>query len=137
MSLSQRLKAAEYDRRVAAGLPVDHLKGPSTGQTENVQVDVRESATPVIDLTDAPWADVIELGEARAPASTAAPEAERTAEDGADQAVAMGVRVGQRSRLECPHCGGPTQVDLVDTVGHTVSLSCLSCYHMFRVEASA
>ncbi len=63
MSLSQRLKAAEYDRRLAAGLPVDHLDRPSGGQTENVQVDVREAGAPVIDLTDAPWADVIEMGD--------------------------------------------------------------------------
>ena len=54
MSLSQRLKAAEYDRRLAAGLPVDHLKPSRRGEAEGVQVDVRDAGAPVIDLTDAP-----------------------------------------------------------------------------------
>ncbi len=135
MSLSQRLKAAEYDRRLAAGLPVDHLNRPSAGQTENIQVDVRGPGAPVIDLTDATWADVIEMGEPGAKASNSADHGQPADEDPPSNVVELGPQVGQRSRLECPQCGGPTQVDLVDAVGHTVSLSCLSCYHMFRVEA--
>ena len=34
----------------------------------------------------------------------------------------------------CPRCSGPTQVDLVDQVHQTASLSCLDCFHMFRVR---
>ena len=35
----------------------------------------------------------------------------------------------------CPRCGGATQIDLFDQVHQTTSLSCLACFHMFRVEA--
>jgi len=129
MSLSQRLKAAEYDRRVAAGLPVDHLtKAPAP--TEQARVDVTQSEAPVVDLTD-PWAtrDVIPLKP-----RTADPSATTSAESSAAPASVGPPVVGQRSRIECEQCGGPCQVDLVDALNQTVSLSCLSCYHMFRVD---
>ncbi len=136
MSLSQRLKAAEYDRRLAAGLPVDHLSRPAVG--EQARVDVRKPDAPVVDLTEGPWADVIEMGDGASmstPPSVDEPTPQHSLDEPVDEPVSIGPQVGQRSRLECPQCGGPTQVDLVDPVGHTVSLSCLSCYHMFRVEA--
>ncbi len=145
MSLSQRLKAAEYDRRLAAGLPVDHLDRPGEPGQAPVQLDVRQPGDPVIDLTQSDWADVIELGQPpQAPTAPPRPTGDSPSSvetsappgsGGPDDVSVAGPQVGERSRLECPHCGGPTQIDLVDTVGHTISLSCLSCYHMFRVEA--
>ena len=39
------------------------------------------------------------------------------------------------STMLCPRCGGATQIDLFDQVHQTTSLSCLTCFHMFRVEA--
>jgi hypothetical protein len=131
MSLSQRLKAAEYDRRLAAGLPVDHLT--KSVPVEEARVDVTTSEAPVIDLTEA-WAqrDVIPIERStprpkRASATTSPGTSEASAFSGAPE-------VGQRSRVECEQCGGPCQVDLVDALHQTVSLSCLSCYHMFRVD---
>ena len=130
MSLSQRLKAAEYDRRLAAGLPVDHLT--KSAPAEQARVDVTAAEAPVVDLTEA-WArrDVIPV-ERRPPARRRRrPPPRRDAEAPASSGAP---EVGQRSRIECEQCGGPCQVDLVDAVNQTVSLSCLSCYHMFRVD---
>ncbi|MGZ4717783.1 MAG: hypothetical protein ACXWCB_13940, partial [Acidimicrobiales bacterium] len=39
------------------------------------------------------------------------------------------------SSILCPRCGGTTQIDLFDQVHQTTSLSCLTCFHMFRVQA--
>ncbi len=38
------------------------------------------------------------------------------------------------SAIPCPRCGEATQIDLFDQVHQTTSLSCLTCFHMFRVE---
>ena len=42
--------------------------------------------------------------------------------------------VDRASAYSCPRCGAPTQIDLIDQVHQTVSLSCKSCFHMFRIE---
>ena len=36
--------------------------------------------------------------------------------------------------VTCPRCGGATHIDLFDQVHQTLSLSCVECFHMFRVE---
>ena len=131
MSLSQRLKAAEYDRRLAAGLPVDHLT--KSVPAEQARVDVTAAEAPVIDLTEA-WArrEVIPV---ESPTPRPSPASATTPPETSEAPASSGVpEVGQRSRIECEQCGGPCQVDLVDALNQTVSLSCLSCYHMFRVD---
>jgi hypothetical protein len=55
--------------------------------------------------------------------------------DDGREPVLRNPQVGARSRIECEQCGGPCQIDLIDAVNQTVSLSCLSCFHMFRVDA--
>jgi hypothetical protein len=113
MTLSDRLKAAEYERRLAAGLPVDHLTPPDAPQAK-----LRlERSEPVIDLTQS-WSSTV--ANAAKPATSEAPTMQLP-------------QVGDRSRVECEQCGGACQIDLVDAVNHTVSLSCLTCFHMFRV----
>ncbi len=127
-SLSDRLKAAQYDRRVAAGLPVDHLERPEPAP--EARLDVSPSGDAVIDLTRS-WAPAaptrelhpIDTDRLRRPDPVQAPPAPTS---GALP------QEGERARVECEQCGGPCQVDLVDPYNQTVSLSCLSCYHMFR-----
>jgi hypothetical protein len=154
MSLSDRLKAAEYDRRLAAGLPVDHLSPVAPPQA---RVDVSQGGAPVLDLTE-PWptADVIPLASVSDAASAATAHDRGLAPTGlvdaslaptgvarddelddAHHPILRNTQVGARSRIECEQCGGPCQIDLIDAVNQTVSLSCLSCFHMFRVEARA
>jgi len=36
--------------------------------------------------------------------------------------------------VTCLRCGGAAHIDLFDQVHHTLSLSCVECFHMFRVE---
>lgn len=124
MSLSQRLKEAEHERRRSAGLPPERP----------AKVD---PSAPVVDITASDsTGNVIDLTE-------------RTSSNGASGIAYDPVRSGDASsafgdpeplvldRLSsypCPRCGGRTQVDLFDQVHQTVSLSCLSCFHMFRIE---
>jgi hypothetical protein len=142
MSLSQRLKAAEYDRRLAAGLPVDHL---APGPVDDPIEDFTRPAKPILDLTDVlSPADVIPI---RATSPVPARPDDRSAPTNRDRPAEAGVatpissdeltpssQIGARSRIECENCGGPCQIDLIDAINQTVSLSCLSCYHMFRVD---
>ncbi len=144
MTLSQRLREAEYDRRLAAGLPVDHLRTsapPPAEAAAQARLDLSEPDAPVIDLTRArPARDAIvtpvperhDAAPSRSDATTGAPGT-ASSDEGTGAAITA-ASVGQRSRIECPQCGGPTQIDLVDAVNQTVSLSCLSCFHMFRMD---
>ena len=147
MSLSHRLKAAEYDRRLAAGLPVDHL---APVPDDDPIDDFTTPAKPILDLTDVlPSTDVIPLGVTSSGRATpgqgsAAMAGGLRSESRVDAQVGgipvdsdeptSASQIGARSRIECENCGGPCQIDLIDAINQTVSLSCLSCYHMFRVE---
>jgi len=137
MSLSQRLKEAEQQRRRAAGLPPE----PPTRPEPEAVVDVSSPTADVIDLT------ARNRLSPRPPAvAPPAPPPNDTSSAGisydpvrsGDASSAFGdttpVVVDRLSSYLCPRCGGRTQVDLVDQVHRTVSLSCLSCFHMFRVE---
>jgi hypothetical protein len=122
MSLSERLKEAEHERRRSAGLPPERALdafGPV------VDVTGADSGGTVIDLTDRtdPQAasgiayDPVRTGDASSAFGDPAP-----------------VVPDRLSNYACPRCGGRTQVDLIDQVHQTVSLSCLSCFHMFRID---
>ncbi len=138
MSLTQRLKEAEEQRRQHAE-PASGDRAATTGDPSNV-----------IDLTDARLSADRRPGSARPeqPLEHALHDARLTAVSPTGIAYDP-VRNGDASsafhdpdpmvldrlsNYECPRCGGETQVDLIDQVHHTVSLSCLKCFHMFRVE---
>jgi hypothetical protein len=132
MSLSQRLKEAERERRRSAGLPPEPPVRP-----EPPEADV-DAAEPVVDVTG-PSADVIDLTRrAGGPAGAGgiAYDPVRNGDASSAFGEAAPVATDRMSNHPCPRCGGPTQVDLIDQVHQTVSLSCLSCFHMFRVEQS-
>jgi hypothetical protein len=138
MSLSQRLKEAEQERRRSAGLPPEppiptDVEDGATEPAEAV-VDVSGPTADVIDLTQRTATSAIPLGP-----SGAAGIAYDPVRHG-DASSAFGdpapVDTDRMSTHPCPRCGGRTQVDLIDQVHQTVSLSCLSCFHMFRVEQS-
>jgi hypothetical protein len=150
MSLSQRLKDAEAKRqrqtKAATGRDEPTFDGRSG--TEGAKV---------IDLTDARSAQRTRPPKPREPSEATDPpqplaHALRDAHLTAVTPTGVTydpVRDGDASRAfhdpdpmvldrtstyACPRCDGETQVDLIDQVHHTVSLSCLSCFHMFRVE---
>ena len=52
-------------------------------------------------------------------------------------AEAAPVVADRDSRQPCPRCGGATQIDLYDQVHMVASLSCNTCFHMFRVPVSS
>jgi hypothetical protein len=137
MSLSQRLKEAEEQRRQLSAPPGDRVVTDSGGSN-------------VIDLTDARIAADRQLAsDDQQPLEHALRGARLTAVSPTGIAYDP-VRNGDAtsafhdpdpmvldrlSSYECPRCGGETQVDLIDQVHQTVSLSCLECFHMFRVES--
>jgi len=111
VSLSDRLKIAEQARRQAAGLPDE----PS----EPAAIDLTTSGE-VIDLTTQPGGiayNPVRSGDASSAFGDFDPATQRRAEG-----------------IECPRCGAATHLDLFDQVHQTASLSCTSCFHMFRVE---
>ncbi|HVN52138.1 MAG TPA: hypothetical protein VMT43_11920 [Acidimicrobiales bacterium] len=141
MSLSQRLKEAEQQRRRAAGLPPE----PPAPTEDEAVVDLSAPSADVIDLTERTGLPQ------RAPGRSSATRPAGSTANGSptpgisydpvrhgDATSAFGdsspVAVDRLSSYACPRCGGPTQIDLIDQVHQTVSLSCLSCFHMFRVE---
>jgi hypothetical protein len=143
VSLSDRLRAAEQQRR------------SSTTTADDTTLDLTSSDAAVIDLTARRQQS---SGSRTGPGSESTLEPYRF-EPGADEPVwAAGaegisynpVRDGdatkafddptspmadRTSTIVCPRCGGATQIDLFDQVHQTTSLSCLTCFHMFRVEA--
>ncbi len=125
MSLSQRLKDAEHARRRSAGLPPERPAKPVDPSGPVVDVTASDTTGNVIDLT------------ARTTPNAASGIAYDPVRKG-DASSAFGdpepLVLDRLSSYPCPRCGGQTQVDLVDQVHQTVSLSCLSCFHMFRIE---
>jgi hypothetical protein len=125
MSLSQRLKEAEHERRRSAGLPPERPAQPVDPSAPVVDVTESDTTGNVIDLTGRSVPDAT-AGIAYDPVRNG------------DASSAFGdpepVVLDRVSSYPCPRCGGHTQVDLVDQVHQTVSLSCLSCFHMFRIE---
>lgn len=124
MSLSERLKAAEAVRRSASAPPL----------AEQAVVDLRAPSAPTIDLTgnDPDW-----VFADPAPAADGGIAYDPTRKGDASLAFGDGdsLLADRRSAQPCPRCGGPTQVDLYDQVHQMVSLSCTTCFHMFRQPA--
>ena len=137
MSLSQRLKEAEQERRRSAGLPPEPPATPASTSSEPV-VDVTGPTADVIDLTRRSAASAIPLGSttpAEPPgAAGIAYDPVRHGDASRGFGEAEPLTTDRLSNYPCPRCGSRTQGDLVDQVHQTVSLSCLSCFHMFRVE---
>jgi hypothetical protein len=121
MSLSERLRAAELDRQRQADL----LHPPEA------VIDLSDEE-PVVDLIDRSW----DLPREPDPGSSAGVGISYEARPGharpgpgAGSSPAAGAMT---SPVPCPRCGGGTQVDLFDEVHQTYSLSCNTCFHMFR-----
>jgi hypothetical protein len=145
MSLSDRLRAAEQQRR-----------GNAPPTDDESAIDLTSDGAAVIDLTTrrrqgagpypgAPGrSDTLEPyrfdREADEPVWAAGAEgiSYNPVRDG-DATSAFGdpspEMADRTSTTPCPRCGGVTQIDLFDQVHQTTSLSCLSCFHMFRVQA--
>lgn len=137
MSLSQRLKDAEQDRQRAA-----EVSGEDGGQDSNSNVidlsDVRSAAEQAHGSGAGPSQPLEHaLRDARLTAVAPTGIAYDPVRNG-DASSAFHdpdpITLDRASNYECPRCGGTTQVDLIDQVHHTVSLSCLDCFHMFRLE---
>jgi hypothetical protein len=126
MSLSERLKVAEQARRRSSANPstADPADTPGAAAGQPAVLDVSGSGAAVIDLTSAPSA---------APAGITYSPLRSADGSGAFTDVGASTRV-RTAGIVCPRCGGPTQLDLFDQVHQTASLSCSSCFHMFRVE---
>jgi hypothetical protein len=145
MSLSDRLRAAEQKRQRTAP------------PTDDPELDLTPEGAAVIDLTTrrrqsvgpypgAPGQrDTLEpyrfdqpVDEGPVWAAGAEGISYNPVRDG-DASAAFGdpspSMADRTSSTPCPRCGGVTQIDLFDQVHQTTSLSCLSCFHMFRVEA--
>ena len=130
MSLSDRLRAAEQQRR------------SSTTSADDSTLDLTSSDAAVIDLT---------ARRQQSSGSRPGHGSESTLEPYRFEGISYNpVRDGDATRafddptslmadrmssMICPRCGGATQIDLFDQVHQTTSLSCLACFHMFRVEA--
>jgi hypothetical protein len=125
MTLSQRLKEAEHERRRSAGLPPE--PPAKSVDSSDLVVDVTEADTT---------GTVIDLTQRSAPGGAAGIAYDPVRNGDASSAFGdpLPLVLDRESSYACPRCGGRTQVDLVDQVHQTVSLSCLSCFHMFRVE---
>jgi hypothetical protein len=145
MSLSDRLRAAEQKRQGTA--PPD----------DDSSVDLTTDGAAVIDLTtrrrqgSGPYPgapgqrDTLEpypfdqpVDDGPVWAAGAEGISYNPVRDG-DASAAFGdpspQMADRTSSTPCPRCGGVTQIDLFDQVHQTTSLSCLSCFHMFRVQA--
>jgi hypothetical protein len=128
MSLSQRLKQAEDERRRWAGPPAEPAERtdePAVASAPPASVILGDEDEVVVDLTErVPMGgggiayDPVRNGDATSAFGDPEP-----------------VLTDRTTTVVCPRCGGPTQVDLVDQVHQTTSLSCLDCFHMFRVDS--
>jgi hypothetical protein len=134
MSLSDRLKQAEQERSPTR---------PPTGDAGTVGsapvgpvIDLTRASGPVLDLTDRSTAP-IELFGVGDPTGTSPTPAVSFIPLRADDLTSdfddIDPRVANQAATPCPRCSGPTHVDMFDQVQQTASLSCLSCFHMFRV----
>ena len=108
MSLSERLKQAHQERS-------------STQKPADTVIDLTHDEGPVLDLTGPTE------GISYSPIGMGA------------GSVAFGDfdpgTVDRPDGTACPRCGGPTHLDMFDQVHQMASLSCLTCFHMFSVEA--
>jgi len=123
MSLSERLKVAEQVRRGSA--PPDPARRPEA------TLDLSADRAPVVDLRAVPSAPS-PSSEQRFDAISYSP-----VRSGDGSSAFTDVSPATRVRtagIVCPRCGSATQLDLFDQVHQTASLSCSSCFHMFRVE---
>jgi hypothetical protein len=126
MSLSQRLKQAEKERRLSAGLPAERPEAP---EAPEATVELGPADDVVIDLTSGqPVSD-----EPTGPTGVAYDPVRNG--DATSAFADHGPQLVDGSNYPCPRCGGRTQVDLIDQVHQTISLSCLACFHMFRVDS--
>lgn len=144
MSLSDRLRAAEEQRR------------SRTSDTDDTTLDITSADAAVIDLTARRQQGAGNRqgrggsGDTLEPYRFEPPPDEPVWAAGAEGISYNPVRDGDASSafgepssfmadrtsdIVCPRCGGATQIDLFDQVHQTASLSCLTCFHMFRVEA--
>ena len=144
MSLSDRLRAAEQQRRSST----------DTDDSDDAALDLTSGAA-VIDLTarrrqisgnrsGRGGADgslepyLFEPSDDPVWAAGAEGISYNPVRDG-DASAAFGepssFMADRMSPIPCPRCGEATQIDLFDQVHQTTSLSCLTCFHMFRVEA--
>ena len=137
MSLTARLKQAEQKRRKSAGLP----DLPGDREPDEPVVDLSQTGASVIDLTGARTAAeaTAETLSAPGPRLTSVPDRSIAFDPVRDGDATSAFRdrdpvTDGRTRYPCPRCGSATQIDLIDQVHQTVSLSCLSCFHMFRVN---
>ena len=125
MSLTERLKAAQAVRQAeAAGKAPSQ---PPEGGASAV-LDLRRNAEPALDLTNnRPDGEGNGAGISYDPVRNG------------DASLAFGdadpLIADRESRQLCPRCGGTTQIDLYDQVHQVASLSCTTCFHMFRVPA--
>jgi len=125
MSLSERLKVAEQARRSSEGAETDPAgatgaipMGVSSGTSASI--DLSGTGAAVVDLTDRPGA--ISYSPMR------------TGDGSSAFGEANPLTTDRAAGVPCPRCGGHTQLDLFDQVHQTASLSCVSCFHMFRIE---
>ena len=128
MSLSERLKVAERARRGSTG-----DAAPEASPRPEVSLDLSSAGPAVVDLTDPAPTSAPTIG---APLDAISYSPMRNGDgSSAFTDVSPATRV-RTAGIACPRCGSATQLDLFDQVHQTASLSCSSCFHMFRVELS-
>ena len=129
MSLSERLKKAEQERA---------RTHPSLGH--DPAIDLTDDDDHVLDLTAMATKPIPLFGPDGPPRTSYSTEGvSYSPVRNGDATSAFGEPdsfiADRSSTTPCPRCGGRTQLDLIDQVHQTASLSCLECFHMFRVDA--
>jgi len=145
MSLSERLRAAEQQRK----------RAESPSSDDDSTIELTSTGAAVIDLTSRRRQGPGPYPGARVDDGTLEPyRFDPTPDEPVWAAGAEGISYnpvrdgdatsafGDPSPLladrstatPCPRCGGTTQIDLFDQVHQTTSLSCIDCFHMFRVQ---
>lgn len=133
MTLSERLKAAEANRQAEArrAQPGDAF----TPADDDAVLDLRASGTPLIDLGDGqPNWTFVETDQSGGMGIDYDPVRNGDASHAFGDAQTLAA--DRLSTVPCPRCGGTTQIDLFDQVHQMVSLSCNTCFHMFRVPVA-
>ena len=128
MSLSERLKAAQAVRQASAAAAAER----AGADDREAVLDLRAADRPAVDLTGAP-ADAD--GPAGAGGSGIVYDPVRNGDASRAFGEVIPLVADRESRTPCPKCGGTTQIDLYDEVHQVISLSCNTCFHMFRVPA--
>jgi len=134
MSLTERLKAAQAVRQAEAA---GNSKSPPPETGASAVLDLRSNAEPALDLTDAQpdWALAEPIGASEGNGAGISYDPVRNGDASLAFGDAEPLIADRESRQLCPRCGGTTQIDLYDQVHQVVSLSCTTCFHMFRVPA--